>query len=88
MDPHEFLSATRAPDRSRWPDPATLEALVGPRIHTRSAYLWLAHQVELNLPDLNFLLFERHGSWDRRAADPEWAHGGGARPRPKGPEIG
>lgn len=83
MDPHEFIRATRPIDRSRWTEPDRLEALLGGRISTRSAYLWLAHQAALDLPRLNFLLFERRGSWDRRPGDPDWAHA-----RPDESEIG
>ncbi len=91
MDPHEFLGATSPADRSRWPDPETLALRVGPRISTRSAYLWLAHQAALDLPSLNFLLFEREGSWDRRPGDPPWAQRDrepGAQARPDGDEFG
>ncbi|MFO7563246.1 MAG: hypothetical protein R6X02_11435 [Enhygromyxa sp.] len=58
----------------RWPDPARLPAVVGPKLRVRSAYLWLAARAGLDLPGLNALLLARAGHWDRRADDPPWAH--------------
>jgi hypothetical protein len=58
----------------RWPDPARLLAVVGPKLRVRSAYLWLAARAGLDLPTLNALLLARAGHWDRRPEDPSWAH--------------
>lgn len=58
----------------RWPDPARLPVVVGPRLRVRSAYLWLAARAGLDLPRLNALLLARAGHWDHRSGDPAWAH--------------
>jgi hypothetical protein len=59
---------------ARWPNPARIPELLGPKLRVRSAYLWLAARAGLALPDLNALLFARAGHWDRRPHDPPWAH--------------
>jgi hypothetical protein len=59
---------------SRWPNPARIPELVGPKLRVRSAYLWLAARAGLALPDLNALLLARAGHWDCRPDDPAWAH--------------
>lgn len=58
----------------RWPLPLLDEAVLGPKLAVRSAYLCLAARAGLGLPELNELLFARSGHWDRRAEDPAWAH--------------
>lgn len=63
----------RDPDL-RWPEPARITAIVGPKLRVRSAYLWLAVRAGFDLPSLNALLLARAGHWDRRADDPAWAH--------------
>ena len=61
-------------DRQRWPVPLLDEAVLGPKLAVRSAYLCLAARAGLRLPALNELLFARSGHWDVRAEDPAWAH--------------
>lgn len=60
--------------RARWQDGEHLDAILGPRLRVRGAYLWLAARAGLDLPTLNGCLFARRGHWDRRAGDPPWAH--------------
>jgi hypothetical protein len=58
----------------RWPEPARIPAVVGPKLRVRGAYLWLCARAGLSLPRLNALLLARAGHWDRRPEDPAWAH--------------
>ncbi len=74
VGPAELLSSLDPAGHRRWPPAGSLEVLVGGRLSVRSAYLVLAHAAGMSLPELNYALFERTGSWDRRPGDPAWAH--------------
>jgi hypothetical protein len=70
-----WIATEATPERmARWPGPGRIAGLVGPTLRVRSAYLWLAARIGLDLPTLNELLLARAGHWDRRDGDPEWAH--------------
>lgn len=74
-DSEAFARWIAARDASeRWPDPARIPTLLGPKLRVRSAYLWLAARAGLDLPSLNALLLARAGHWDRRPDDPSWSH--------------
>lgn len=68
-----FVDALVDAARARWPDATRLTALCGEVVRPRQAYLWLAAQAGMTLPELNYALFDRAGHWDRRDGDPDWA---------------
>jgi hypothetical protein len=89
-DPATFVDSLPPTARGRWPEGSRLAALVGPKLRSRSAYLWLAALCGASLPALGWSLFARAGHWDRRPGDPAWAHAGPDRvaPPPLGPAFG